>query len=146
MVLKKRSLVHLCYWVFVQDLPSAVERISLFLGKELTDEQLANVVKHSTFNNMQKIPQANYEQIPDSMLNHHQGRFMRKGKSVYCFRCIQELNLSLRIIIPKSYSTVNPKNYGAILNKYILAETSIITTVYTLTMLLLNSNTVKTIN
>ncbi|XP_039973958.1 amine sulfotransferase-like isoform X1 [Xiphias gladius] len=73
------NMLFITYEEMIQDLPSAVERISLFLGKELTDEQLANVVKHSTFNNMQKIPQANYEQIPDSMLNHHQGRFMRKG-------------------------------------------------------------------
>lgn len=64
---------------FVQDLQSAVERISLFLGKQLTDKELANVVKHSTFNNMRKIPQANYEQVPVDLLNHHQGKFMRKG-------------------------------------------------------------------
>ena len=60
----------------------------MFLGKELTDEQLANVVEHSTFTNMQKFPQANYEQIPGDLLNHHQGKFMRKGKNVYCFRYI----------------------------------------------------------
>lgn len=77
MVLK---IERLCYCVFVQDLQSAVERISLFLGKELTDEQLADVVKHSTFKNMRKIPQANYEQVPGALLSHHQGRFMRKGK------------------------------------------------------------------
>lgn len=57
-----------------------VKRISVFLGKELTEEQLANVVKHSTFKNMRKIPQASYEQVPDDLLNHHQGQFMRKGK------------------------------------------------------------------
>ncbi|KAM9852370.1 amine sulfotransferase-like isoform 2-T2 [Aulostomus maculatus] len=73
------NMLFITYEEMVQDLQSAVRRISLFLGKELTDEQLANVVKHSTFNNMKKIPQANYEQVPGELLNHHQGRFMRKG-------------------------------------------------------------------
>ena len=66
----------------MQDLQSAVHRISSFLGKELTDEQLADVVKHSTFKHMKKIPQANYEQVPSEMFSHNQGRFMRKGKSL----------------------------------------------------------------
>lgn len=79
----KRSSAHLCCCTFVQDLQSAVERISLFLGKELTGEQLANVVRHSTFNNMKKIPQANYEQVSGDLLNHRQGTFMRKGESIY---------------------------------------------------------------
>ncbi|XP_010745095.1 amine sulfotransferase [Larimichthys crocea] len=73
------NMLFITYEEMIQDLHSAVQKISLFLGKELTDEQLANVVKHSTFNNMKKIPQANYEQVPGDLLNHHQGTFMRKG-------------------------------------------------------------------
>ncbi|XP_034467770.1 amine sulfotransferase-like isoform X1 [Hippoglossus hippoglossus] len=73
------NMLFITYEEMIQDLQSAVRRISLFLGKEMTDEQLANVVKHSTFNIMKKIPHANYEQVPGDLLNHHQGRFMRKG-------------------------------------------------------------------
>ncbi|XP_024917530.1 amine sulfotransferase-like isoform X2 [Cynoglossus semilaevis] len=73
------NMLFITYEEMIQDLQSAVERISLFLGKQLTDKELANVVKHSTFNNMRKIPQANYEQVPVDLLNHHQGKFMRKG-------------------------------------------------------------------
>ncbi|KAM7420102.1 hypothetical protein PAMA_014690 [Pampus argenteus] len=73
------NMLFITYEEMIQDLQSAVERISLFLGKELTDKQLANVVKHSTFNNMKKIPQASYEQVSLDLLNHHQGTFMRKG-------------------------------------------------------------------
>lgn len=76
---------------FVQDLPSAVGRICVFLGKELTDEQLANVVKHSTFDNMKAMPPANYENVSGELLNHHQGRFMRKGERVLRCRCNLEL-------------------------------------------------------
>ncbi|XP_075952641.1 amine sulfotransferase-like [Anarhichas minor] len=73
------NMLFITYEEMIQDLHSAVERIALFLGKELTDEQLADVVKHSTFNNMKNIPQANYERVPGELLSHHQGRFMRKG-------------------------------------------------------------------
>uniref|UniRef100_A0A672GLL5 Sulfotransferase n=1 Tax=Salarias fasciatus TaxID=181472 RepID=A0A672GLL5_SALFA len=56
-----------------------VAKICVFLGKELTDEQLASVVTHSTFSNMSKIPKASYVRVPDSLFSHHMGRFMRKG-------------------------------------------------------------------
>ncbi|TKS81540.1 Amine sulfotransferase [Collichthys lucidus] len=61
------NMLFITYEEMIQDLHSAVQKISVFLGKELTDEQLANVVKHSTFNNMKKIPQASYEQVPGTI-------------------------------------------------------------------------------
>ncbi|KAL3060743.1 hypothetical protein OYC64_015147 [Pagothenia borchgrevinki] len=73
------NMLFITYEEMIQDLHSAVQRISVFLEKELNPEQLANVVKHSTFNNMKKIPKANYEQVPDDLFSHHEGRFMRKG-------------------------------------------------------------------
>lgn len=53
----------------------------MFLDKKLTDDQLANVVKYSTFKNMRKNPKANYEQVTGDLFSRHQGRFMRKGTS-----------------------------------------------------------------
>ncbi|KAF0032046.1 hypothetical protein F2P81_016601 [Scophthalmus maximus] len=79
------DMLFITYEEMIQDLPSAVGRICVFLGKELTDEQLANVVKHSTFDNMKAMPPANYENVSGELLNHHQGRFMRKGERV--LRC-----------------------------------------------------------
>ncbi|KAL6108714.1 uncharacterized protein ACO6RY_11998 [Pungitius sinensis] len=73
------NMLFLTYEEMIKDLHSAVERIASFLGSELTDEQLADVVKHSTFNNMKKIPQANYERVPSHLLSHQEGMFMRKG-------------------------------------------------------------------
>ncbi|KAM6994700.1 amine sulfotransferase-like [Tautogolabrus adspersus] len=73
------NMLFITYEEMIQDLPSVVKRISTLLGKDLTEEQLADVVKHSTFKNMKKIPQASYEQVSDDLLNHSQGRFMRKG-------------------------------------------------------------------
>ncbi|XP_068426398.1 amine sulfotransferase-like isoform X2 [Clinocottus analis] len=73
------NMLFITYEELIQDLQAAVQRIASFLGKELSAEQLAQVVTHSTFSNMKKIPQANYEQVPGELLSHHQGRFMRKG-------------------------------------------------------------------
>ncbi|KAM8868948.1 amine sulfotransferase-like isoform 2-T4 [Spinachia spinachia] len=73
------NMLFLTYEEMIKDLHSTVEKIALFLGSELTDEQLADVVKHATFNNMKTIPQANYERVPGYLLSHHMGRFMRKG-------------------------------------------------------------------
>ncbi|CAL8260309.1 unnamed protein product [Boreogadus saida] len=73
------QFLFITYEEMIQDLRSSVKRISSFLGKNLTDAQLTEVVKHSTFKNMRVIPQANYEMVPDDLLNHHNGKFMRKG-------------------------------------------------------------------
>uniref|UniRef100_A0AAV2MBS3 Sulfotransferase n=1 Tax=Knipowitschia caucasica TaxID=637954 RepID=A0AAV2MBS3_KNICA len=73
------NMLFIMYEEMVQDLTAAVRRIAEFLDIELTQDQLQNVVKHSTFKNMRKIPQANYEQVPGDLLDHHQGSFMRKG-------------------------------------------------------------------
>ena len=88
-------MVRLCCCVSVQDLRSAVERISAFLGEELSAEQLASVVKHSTFSNMKKIPQANYEQVSGELLSHQQGAFMRKGERQFIFLFIIPQNIQL---------------------------------------------------
>lgn len=73
------NMLFITYEEMIQDLHAAMKRIVEFLGKDLSEEQLDSVVKHSTFTNMRKIPQANYEQVPGELLNHHQGKFMRKG-------------------------------------------------------------------
>ncbi|XP_030580560.1 amine sulfotransferase-like [Archocentrus centrarchus] len=73
------NMLFMTFEEMIQDLKSAVERISSFLGKDLSDEQLASVVKHSTFKNMKKIPQASYEHVPSHLFSHQMGRFMRKG-------------------------------------------------------------------
>ncbi|XP_061571109.1 amine sulfotransferase-like [Cololabis saira] len=73
------NMLVVMYEEMIQDLRSAIKRISMFLGKELTEEQLASMVKHSTFSTMRKNPQANYEQVSGELLSHHLGRFMRKG-------------------------------------------------------------------
>ncbi|XP_029928314.1 amine sulfotransferase-like [Myripristis murdjan] len=73
------NILFITYEEMVQNLHLVVKKISSFLGKDLTDQQQANVVKYSTFRNMKQIPQANYQLISDQLLDHQQGTFMRKG-------------------------------------------------------------------
>ncbi|XP_034036737.1 amine sulfotransferase-like [Thalassophryne amazonica] len=75
----KMNILFIRYEDMIHDLRSAVQRMSLFLGEELNEEQIANVVKHSTFKSMQRNPQASYERVPNLLLNQQQGKFMRKG-------------------------------------------------------------------
>ncbi|KAK7885896.1 hypothetical protein WMY93_025517 [Mugilogobius chulae] len=73
------NMLFITYEEMILDLTSVIKRIADFVDTELTQDQLQNVVKHSTFKNMRKIPQANYEQVPGDLLDHHEGTFMRKG-------------------------------------------------------------------
>lgn len=73
------NFLYITYEEMIKDLRSVVERMCRFLGKDLTEEQMASVVEHSTFRTMKQNPQANYKTMPDSLLDHNKGTFMRKG-------------------------------------------------------------------
>ncbi|XP_051721015.1 amine sulfotransferase-like isoform X2 [Ctenopharyngodon idella] len=73
------NFLYITYEEMIKDLRSVVERITSFLGRDLTPQQLNEVVEHSTFKNMKNNPQANYQLVSITMLNHEQGAFMRKG-------------------------------------------------------------------
>lgn len=73
------NFLYITYEDMIQDLPSAVDRICVFLDRTLTAEQRAEVVEHSTFQNMRNNPTANYEAISTSLLDHSRGAFLRKG-------------------------------------------------------------------
>ncbi|XP_007663326.2 amine sulfotransferase-like [Ornithorhynchus anatinus] len=62
-----------------KDLRNAVLKISKFLGKELSDEDMESVVKQATFQNMKKDPRANYENISIDFGSSEAPVFLRKG-------------------------------------------------------------------
>ncbi|XP_028653660.1 amine sulfotransferase-like [Erpetoichthys calabaricus] len=73
------NILFLTYEELIKDLKTAIVKITRFWGKDLDDQQVNNVVYHSTFRNMKTNPKANYESIPSSMLDQEKGSFMRKG-------------------------------------------------------------------
>ncbi|XP_063055690.1 amine sulfotransferase-like [Engraulis encrasicolus] len=73
------NMLYVTYEDMIQDLRSVVERVCLFLDKDLSDSQIASVVENARFHSMMQNPCANYTQIPATLLNHEKGSFLRKG-------------------------------------------------------------------
>ncbi|XP_006089309.1 amine sulfotransferase-like [Myotis lucifugus] len=65
----------------IRDLRSSVLKISRFLEKELSEEDVEAIVKQATFQNMKSDPKANYDEILKHEIGKRtdEGHFLRKG-------------------------------------------------------------------
>ncbi|XP_071384901.1 sulfotransferase family 5A, member 1 [Centroberyx affinis] len=74
------NLLHITYEEMSLDLGSAIERVSTFLQCPLLEEEVGNCLKHCSFSNMRDNRMVNYTLIPEEIMDHNRGSFMRKGK------------------------------------------------------------------
>nr|XP_025971065.1 sulfotransferase family cytosolic 2B member 1-like [Dromaius novaehollandiae] len=62
-----------------EDLRGTAERLGAFLGRPPGPETLGSLERHCSFAAMRDNAMANYSLIPCEIMDHSQGRFMRKG-------------------------------------------------------------------
>ncbi|XP_075780140.1 amine sulfotransferase-like isoform X2 [Pelodiscus sinensis] len=73
------NILFLTFEEMKKDLRGAVLKICKFLGKQLTEKELDTVVEKASFDNMKWDARANYENMPESVLEPGKGHFLRKG-------------------------------------------------------------------
>uniref|UniRef100_A0A8C2S2T9 Sulfotransferase n=1 Tax=Capra hircus TaxID=9925 RepID=A0A8C2S2T9_CAPHI len=75
------NILFMMYEEMKKDLRSSVLKISSFLEKELSEEDLDAIVNQAAFKNMKVDPQANYDSILQNEIGMrtNKGQFLRKG-------------------------------------------------------------------
>ncbi|XP_069724485.1 sulfotransferase 2B1 isoform X2 [Phaenicophaeus curvirostris] len=74
------DIFYITYEELHQDLRGAARRLSTFLGCPLGPETLEALEQHCSFATMRDNAMVNYSLIPSEIMDHSQGRFMRKGE------------------------------------------------------------------
>ncbi|GLD47383.1 sulfotransferase family 5A, member 1 [Lates japonicus] len=75
------NLLHITYEEMLLDLHGAIKRVSSFLQCPLVDDEVNNCVQHCSFSSMKNNKMVNYTMVPDDIMDHSKGSFMRKGKT-----------------------------------------------------------------
>ncbi|XP_015260915.1 PREDICTED: sulfotransferase 1C1-like [Gekko japonicus] len=75
----QHPILYLFYEDIKEDPAREIRKVAQFLGIELTEPVLKQIVQHTTFENMKANPMANYSSIPSCIMDHAVSPFMRKG-------------------------------------------------------------------
>ncbi|XP_051581112.1 sulfotransferase 2B1-like [Myxocyprinus asiaticus] len=75
-----QNFLYITYEEMWQDLHSSLEKVSCFLQCSLTEDELTSSQKHCSFNSMKENAMVNYTLIPQEIMDHSKGKFMRRGK------------------------------------------------------------------
>ncbi|ROL41183.1 Sulfotransferase family cytosolic 2B member 1 [Anabarilius grahami] len=75
-----QNFLYVTYEEMWQDLHGALQKVSRFLQCPLTEDELIRAQKHCSFNSMKENAMVNYTLIPQEIMDHSKGKFMRKGK------------------------------------------------------------------
>ncbi|XP_075686973.1 sulfotransferase 1A1-like isoform X2 [Rhinoderma darwinii] len=74
---QQRDVLYLFYEDMLEDPRREIQKVLKFMKKELSDEVLGKILKHTSFQAMKNNPMANYSTFP--FMDHTISPFMRKG-------------------------------------------------------------------
>ncbi|CAM4532173.1 hypothetical protein PO909_023233 [Leuciscus waleckii] len=74
------NFLFITYEEMWQDLHGALQKVSRFLQCPLAEDELMLAQKYCSFNSMKENAMVNYTLIPQEIMDHSKGKFMRKGK------------------------------------------------------------------
>uniref|UniRef100_A0A8C5ST24 Sulfotransferase n=1 Tax=Laticauda laticaudata TaxID=8630 RepID=A0A8C5ST24_LATLA len=80
---------HVILYLFYEDMKEdpkrEIKKIIHFLGKNLDESVVDNIIYHTSFDVMKNNPMTNYRMAPAAVMDHSISPFMRKGKMLYNF-------------------------------------------------------------
>ncbi|XP_029354267.1 sulfotransferase family 5A, member 1 [Echeneis naucrates] len=74
------SRLHMTYEEMSLDLHGAIKKVSSFIQCPLVEDEVNNCVQYCSFSQMKDNVMVNYSLVPDDIMDHNRGRFMRKGQ------------------------------------------------------------------
>ncbi|GFY73932.1 sulfotransferase 1E1 [Trichonephila inaurata madagascariensis] len=79
--LNEANILILFYEDLHKDIQGAIKKIATFLDRDVSDEEINNIVEHCSFHNMAQNPNVNYQHWDDLGIRKiHEAKFMRKGE------------------------------------------------------------------
>ncbi|XP_053219173.1 sulfotransferase 1C2-like [Podarcis raffonei] len=75
----RHPVLYLFYEDMKEDPAREIRKVIQFMGLELPESVLNQIVEHTKFESMKTNPMANYSTLPSSLVDHSVSPFMRKG-------------------------------------------------------------------
>ncbi|XP_066485098.1 sulfotransferase 1C2-like [Tiliqua scincoides] len=72
-------ILYLFYEDIKENPAQEIQKVAQFLGQDLPEPVLNQIVQHTSFESMQANPMVNYSTLPSFILNHTVSPFMRRG-------------------------------------------------------------------
>nr|XP_042712228.1 sulfotransferase 1 family member D1-like isoform X2 [Chrysemys picta bellii] len=76
---KDKPILYLFYEDMKEDPKREIQKVLQFLGKDLKEDVVNKILHHTSFQEMQKNPTANYKMVSKDHMDHSVSPFMRKG-------------------------------------------------------------------